>query len=125
VEIEYQDTVTLLITGVDEYGSETVVDESTTVPAAIELNTAAGRARNRSEIDGAPRVYVDPTDEFVQDNYYRLEGALVIMALFGAGTSQSWWRVTKVEVARSHQLDNEIDNVTLSLAKTAPIAGVS
>jgi len=76
-------------------------------------------------IGGAPRVYVDPTNQFVQENFYRLEGALIVMALFGASTGQSWWRVTKAEVARSHQLDNEIDNVVLTLAKTVPIPGVS
>src|SRR5258705_499674 len=80
-----------------------------TVPAAIDLKAVASRGRNREQIDGTPRVYVDPEGGFVQDNYYRLEGALVVMALFGADSGQSWWRVTKAEVARSHQLDNEID----------------
>lgn len=124
MNLEYGDQVQLIITGVDGYGTEIVADEAT-VAAAVELTTGRSHSRNQDSVTAAARAYVDPDDPFVQKYFYRLEGALVIAQLFGAALGQSWYRVTSVEVARDHQLSNEIDNVLLTLSKSAGIQGVS
>jgi hypothetical protein len=124
VNLEYDDQVQLIITGVDGYGTETVADEGT-VDAAIEWTTGSSHSRNQSAVTGDIRMYIDPENDFVQKYFFRLEGALVIAQPFGASLAQSWFRVASVEVARSHQLDNEIDNVLLTLNKSAGIEGVS
>ncbi len=117
--IEYNDTVTLCTTTVDAYGAE-IVDEEYEVPAVVEMATGYIHSDNQDAITSDAIVYVDPSDQDVADNYYRLEEMLVVANLFGAPENRSWFKVTNVVVARDTQLCNEIDNVQLNLKKVSP-----
>lgn len=121
---DYQDTITLIEASVDGYGVESVAEEAK-VSAAVEFNTAWRHGSNQDAINSNAVVFVDPEDEFVIEHCNRLEGMLVIIPLFGAGSAGAWYRVTSCAVSRDHQLANEIDNIQLNLKKSAGISGVS
>lgn len=119
--IVYNDTVTLVTTTVDIYGSETV-DEQYEVPAVVELGVGFTHADNQDAITSDAIVRVDPTNSDVQDNFYRLEGMMVIIDTFGSGNSLNWYRVADVTVYRDTQLSNQIDNIQLTLEKTTHVS---
>lgn len=122
--IAYNDTVTLVKTTVDGYGSQ-ILDDSADVPAVVELNTGYTHAANQDAVTSDAIVLVDPTNAFVQANFYRLEEMLVVIDLFNTPLGDAWYKVESVTVNRDHQLCNQIDNVQLNLKKTVGIAGVS
>jgi hypothetical protein len=124
VNLEYQDTVTLLQTAVDGYGNESVVAEAD-VAATVDFNTAWRHGASQDAINSNAVVFVDPDDDFVQVQLGRLEGMLVVVPLFGASDDQSWFRVISSIVSRDTQLDNEIDNIQLLLKKSSRLQSVS
>jgi hypothetical protein len=124
VEIDYQDTIRIISTTVDEYGNEIYADE-TSVAAVFEQNTGFRHSASQDGVSANVVAFVDPADDFIVDNFYRLEGMLAIAELFGVGVTSAWYRITSVTVARASQLDNEIDNIQLVLKKTAGLTGVS
>lgn len=117
--INYKDTVTLVTTTVDSYGAE-VADEEYEVQAVVEMATGYTHSDNQDAITSDAIVYVDPSNEDVQDNFYRLEEMLVIIDIFGTHENRSWFKVTNVVVARDTQLCNTVDNIQLNLKKVSP-----
>jgi len=115
--LQFDDIITLVATRPDEYGSE-VVDDQAQVPAAIDLNTGYTHASNQDGVTSDAIAFVPATDEFVADNFYRLEEMLVAIDLFGTPNDRAWYKVTQVNVARDTQLCNEIDHVELLLKKS-------
>ena len=124
MNVEYQDTVRLLDTAVNAYGTETVVND-VTVPAVVELNTGYNRANNQEAILSDAIVRPLPTNQFIVNNFNRLEGMLLIIEVFGDPVSEAWYRIESVTVYRDTQLGNTIDNIELGLKKTGAITGVS
>lgn len=124
MEIEYQDTIRIVETTKDGYGSEVYVDDYD-VPAVFEQNTGWRHQNNQDALNANATAFVDPTNDFVQSAFNRLEGMLVIADPFSSGVTGSWYRITSVTVSRASQLDNEIDNIQLLLKKTSGLTGIS
>lgn len=120
--IEYPDNITLVSTTVDGYG-KLVIDDEEDVQAIFEMATGYAHTDNQEAITSDAIAFVSPEDEFVADNFYRLEEMLVVADLFGSSDDQSWFKVVNVIVSRDSQLCNTIDNVQLQLKKTSPLEG--
>lgn len=122
--IQFNDTITLVTTTPDEYGSE-IVDEIAEVNAAIDLNTGYSHSSNQDAVTSDAIAYLDPNDEFIQDNFYRLEEMLVMIDLFGTPESRAWYKITQVNPARDTQLCNRVDHVEVLLKKTTEALDIS
>lgn len=122
--INYNDTITLVTTTVDEYGAEVPGDEYD-VAAVVEMATGYTHDNHQDAIVSDAIAFVDPTNSDVQANFYRLEEMLVIANLFGDSEINSWFKVIDVTVSRDTQLCNQIDNVQVSLKKISPPYNVS
>lgn len=122
--IQFNDTITLVATTVDEYGSDQL-DDQAEVQAAIDLNTGFVHGANQDAVTSDAIVFLNPDEEFVQDNFYRLEEMFVVIELFGTPEQRAWYKITQVNVARDTQLCNQIDHLELLLKKTSQVADVS
>lgn len=122
--IQFKDPATLVLTRPDQYGTE-VVDEQAEVFAAIDLNTGYSHSSNQDVVTSDAIIFLNPTDEFIRENYYRLEEVLVVIDLFGTPESRAWYKITQVNVARDTQLCNEVDHIEAQLKKTEPLVDIS
>lgn len=118
--LKMNDTITLVATQPDEYGTEEVESEAE-VRAAVDLSTGYSHGANQDAVESDAVAFLSPEDEFVSDNFYRLEEMLVSIPLFGTPERRTWYKVVSVNVARDTQLCNEIDHLELLLKKTAPL----
>lgn len=124
--IDYKDQVVLVLTAPgDAYGTREVVETHTASAVVVFGSIGARHAANQDNISADVTVFVDPSDAWVQDEHYRLEELLVVIGLFGTPQADAWYQVTDVAIHRDHLLSNQIDNVQLSLSKTASIGYVS
>jgi hypothetical protein len=124
--IDYQDQVTLVLTEPgDEYGTRAVA--ATHVAQAVVVFGSVGTRHNSNQDNTSAdvTVFIEPSDSWVQDEHYRLEELLIAIELFGTPQEDAWYEVTDVAIHRDHLLGNQIDNVQLSLKKTASIGYVS
>lgn len=118
--LNYKDNISIVVPKYDKYGSESI-DEIHETKALFIQNTGWSHSANNSNIDSNATLYVDPKDEFVQENSNRLEGMMVIANPFGFEQSQSWYRIIDVNVNQDKLLCNQIDNIALSLKKSTEI----
>jgi len=126
VELDYKDTVQLVKVkrSSDGYATE-VIDELVDVNALFLANTGWVHGQNQSGVTSDAQVYLDPENDFVLDNYNRLEGMLLIYNKFGEDEGDAWYRIESVIVGEDKLLDNQIDNIQCSLKKTTEINYVS
>jgi hypothetical protein len=122
--IQFKDTISLVSVTTDAYGGD-VVDEIVEVKAAIDLNTGYIHGANQDNTASDAIAYLDPTDEFISDNYYRLEEMILIIDLFGTPERKAWYKITQVNVARDTQLCNDIDHIEVLLKKTSEVFEIS
>lgn len=122
--LDYKDTVTLVFVTTDDYG-QTVPDEEVEVRGLVVLDTGHSHSANQEAITSDAQVYLDPSDENVIAQHYRLEEAYMRLGLFGTPAADDWYQVSRVDIARDILLGNQIDNVTLSLRKVGDMAYVS
>lgn len=123
--LEYKETITLVKLAVnDDYGYD-YIEEQERVPAIIEWNTGHEHANFQDAIVSDAIVYLDPENDYVIENSYRLEEFAVIIDLFDQDQSQAWFKITSATVARDHLLENQIDNVRCTLKKISEITNVS
>jgi len=123
--LKYKDTATFVVVESGDYKGSKVTTEQHDVKCiflqAVDLiSSEFQEIRNADAI-----IYPSPRDEFILDNYYRLEGMYVVMPLFGASDSVAWYRITNVTVNRDHLLNNKTDNIECLLKKVDAIATVS
>lgn len=118
--INYVDKVTLVKPIINGYNKESI-GESAEVGALFLANTAYSHGANRDQIDTSASAYIDFNHEFVKNNWNRLEGMLLISSPFGEPSSESWYRITSVNVGQDKLLCNKIDNVVVTLKKSTPI----
>lgn len=122
--INYQDTITIIKPRIDGYNTETI-GESAEVKSLFIANTGYSHGANADQIDSNASAYIDFNNEFVKNNFNRLEGMLVIANPFGGPSSEAWYRITSVNIGQDKLLCNKIDNVTITLKKSTPISYVS
>lgn len=126
VELDYKDTIQLVSTqlSTDGYGTE-VIDEIHDVAGLFIENTGWVHSNFRSELVADAEVYLDPNDDFVIENAYRLEGMYILANRYGGTDALQWYKITQVIVGEDKLLDNQIDNVNCQLKKTSEVPGVS
>ena len=117
------DTVRLATTTVNGYGDRTVT-VLTDVKSLFIQRTSAMHADNANVVQSDATVYLDPKNQILIDNMYRLEGMYIISQPFGQGTQESWYKISGVTVAQRKLLDNAIDNIYCTLEKVAGLAYV-
>lgn len=124
--IDYKDTIQLIkpVLKTDGYGTEAISSIETVSCLFIE-NTRWSHSQNQAAIESDAECYVDPTDDFVVENEYRLEGFLVIANPFNGSEDEAWYRVITTRVGQDKLLSNTVDNVLLFLKKTVRIPYVS
>jgi hypothetical protein len=117
------DTVRLATTTVDGYGDKSVT-VLTDVNALFIQKTSVDHQDNADSIRSDATVYLDPDNQILIDNMYRLEGMYIIAQPFGQAKAESWYKITGVTVAQRKLLDNAIDNIHCDLEKAAGLAYV-
>lgn len=125
MKLKYNDTGTFYEVTAGAYRNDETVVSYSDVPIILLQNTGTIRGNFQLNTNSDAVAYADPTDDFIVDNYNRLEGMYLLASLYGAPDADSWYKVTKVTVNRDHLLNNQIDNVQLDLKKTSPLPNVS
>lgn len=115
------DTVKLATTTPDMYGDRTVT-VLTDVKSLFIQRTADTHSNNMDVVQSDAVVYLDPTNEVVLANAYRLEGMYIIAQPFGQGQDESWYKIVAVNVGQRKLLDNAVENIHCSLDKVAGLA---
>lgn len=112
------DTVKLATTTVDGYGDKAVT-VLTEVEALFIQRTGVTHGTNTNGITSDATIYLDPTDNIVLDNAFRLEGMYIIAQPFSQLEEEAWYKITHVTVGQRKLLDNTIDNIYCTLEKVA------
>lgn len=115
------DTVLLATTTVDGYGDRTVTVLSE-VKALFNQKLGATHVDFVDETTSQATVYLDPENQVVIDNLYRLEGMYIVAQPFDQNKQQSWYKINTITVAQRKLLNNKIDNVYCRLEKVAGLA---
>lgn len=118
------DTVKLATTTSDGYGDKTVT-VLTDVQCLFIQRTSVGRDTNAEAEMSDAVVYLDPVNQIVLDNAYRLEGMYIIAQPFGQSQEESWYKIVGVQVGQRKLLNNVVDNIHCTLDKIAGLAYVS
>lgn len=118
-----QDTVKLATTTGDGYGDKTVT-VLTEVKSLFIQRTGTEHSDNMDTVASDAAVYLDPKNSIVLENSYRLEGMYIIAQPFSQEQSESWYKITTVNVGQRKLLDNTVENVYCQLEKVAGLAYV-
>lgn len=121
----YQDEATFYKVIPGSYGNKKIVTEAESVALMFLQNTGFLHSQSQDVINANAAAFIDPENDFVKNNYIRLEGMYVAISLFGAPHEISWFKVTSVTINRDILLTNQIDNVQIELKKTTALPGVS
>lgn len=123
--IDYKDTITLVVTGLNDYADSSEIEETAQVPALVVMQTAFSHDNNVDNIESDAYVFVDPTDEFVIENHHRLEGMYCVVQKYGEPQTSAWFKVIQSQTSDDILLNNETDNIMLLLKKSASLYDVS
>lgn len=123
--LEYPDTATFVVAASGAYANDKMMSEQFEVNVVFVQNLQFRRTNFQDQIDADAICYPDIENEFIVSHFNRLEGMYVMMSLYGAPETISWFKVSQVVVNRDHLLNNEIDNIELRLKKANPVPGVS
>lgn len=118
------DTVKLATLTTDGYGDKTV-SVLTDVDALFIQRTNVNHNSNIETVQSDAVVYLDPTNEVVLDNAYRLEGMYIIAQPFSQTEQESWYKIVTVNIGQRKLLDNVVENIHCLLDKAAGVAYVS
>lgn len=119
-----KDTVKLAVTSSDMYGDQKV-EVLATVKALFIQRTGTSHESNMNSYIADAVVYLNPKDDTVLSNGYRLEGMYVIANPFGQTEQESWYKIVGVNVGQRKLLTNEVDNIHCDLQKVAGLPYVS
>lgn len=118
------DTVRLATTTSDGYGDLSVT-VLTDVKSLFVQRTSVHHDSNSEGVQSDAIVYLDPTNQVVLDNAYRLEGMYIIANPFGQTDKESWYKILTLNVGQRKLLDNHVDNIHCRLQKVPELAYVS
>ena len=114
--LNYQDVVRLIQTTQNGYGDHTIsVDIE--VPALFHEGTSQSQSGYVERIACDAHVYLDPENEYIKANAFRLEGMYLVANLYGGEESESWYKISRVVVGQRKLLDNAINNCHCFLTK--------
>jgi hypothetical protein len=86
--------------------------------------TSVQHGENADAVMSDATIYLDPNNEIVLNNMFRLEGMYIIAQPFGQADNEAWYRITHVAVGQRKLLDNMVENIHCTLEKTAGMAYV-
>jgi hypothetical protein len=125
LKLNYPDVATFVKVQSGGYsGSKEVVSQDE-VNVIFEQDTNFDHISNQDGVTSDATCWPDITNEFIVDNFNRLEGMYIMIPLFGSGNEASWFKIESCMIFRDHLLGNTIDNIELRLKKTRPIPTVS
>lgn len=120
--MKYPDQVVIVDPVVDNYGAEKI-GRMETVQANVSQATGYAQSTNQAQISADLVVYLDPSDSYVQEVVYRLEGMLLITQ--SAEDEDKWYRVETLSVGRRDLTDLTFDNIQADCVKSSEIQSVS
>ena len=120
------DTVRLAETTSDGYGDKTVTSLTDVKSLFVQRSSYEHGTNTEGEVSDAA-VYLDPKNPTVLENLRRenkdgrvgLEGMYIVAQPFGTPVGESWYRISRVNVAQRKLLNNAIDNIYCRLEKVA------
>lgn len=112
----YKDTVRLIQTGQDGWGDNTIIVD-VEVPALFHEGTSQAESSYVERIATDAHVYLDPENEYVKNNAFRLEGMYIVANLYGGIESESWYKISRVVVGQRKLLENDVNNIHCFLTK--------
>ena len=121
--IIYKYTVKLVGVDVDGYNDKTV-SLAESVKSLFHLGGSYSNSSKSEDFTSDAHVYLNPKDENVLNNAYRLEGMYIIANMFGGDESEAWYRINRVVVGQTKLLTNKVDNVHCFLTKVKAIAEI-
>jgi len=119
-----KDTIEIVESIADGYGDQSVKTLTSVKCLFIQRTSMSHDAHADGVLTNAV-VYLDPTNQIVLKNAYRLEGMYVIANIFAQPQNKSWYRIIAVDVGQRKLLDNTVDNIHCRLQKVEGIAYVS
>lgn len=119
--LKYRDSAEFFSTITDRYGNDKEILSQSAVEVVFLQSTAYLRNEFQENVDADAVLYANPKNQFIIDNYMRLEGMYVRCVLYNSPDSEAWYKVTEVAINRDHLLENKIDNVECLLKKTRPL----
>jgi hypothetical protein len=125
LSLNYPNVATFVLVESTGYGATKQVVDQADVNVIFEQDTNFQHSGNQDAITADAICWPDINNSFVQEYSNRLEGAYILMELYGSDASESWYKVESCVIRRDHLLTNSIDNIELFLKKTSPIPGVS
>ena len=120
IELEYKDTVTIVDTFIDGYGTERAQVQAV-VSALFFENTGWSSGGNQIAVESDAGVFVNHKDTFILANHDRLEGMLIIANNLGGSEDEAWYRIIDVVVGQDKLLGNDVYQVILLLKKSTEI----
>lgn len=121
--MKYPDTVILVDPVIDQYGTEKI-GRMETCRASVGVALGHQQNSNRAEITSDAVAYLDPSNSFLREQFYRLEGMMLITQEGEASTDQ-WYRIQTVNIGEHKLTSNRIDHVQVDLTKTVSLPSVS
>lgn len=124
--MDYKDEVRFYETASGNYGQDVLGDPLNREVIRGLLVQRTGFANNRFDTATADnQLFLPGDDEWLADNYLRLEGMVVSVSPFGADHTEQLFRVTRVVPARDLLLDAQVQHLELELTLLAEVEGVS
>ena len=121
----YQDTATFVEATSGGYANSKTMLQQVEVEVIFVQSTDHVHSNFQDVIDADAICSPNPDNSFIMSMFNRLEGLYILMPLYGAADSQSWFKVSKCVINRDHLLNNLIDNIELQLKKCEAVPGVS
>lgn len=123
--LTYNEVVTFYKVASSGYrGKKNIVDSADV--SCIFMQSTGFQSQNFQDTHNSDAICCpDFENDFIRENANRLEGMYILANMFSGDDDASWFKVESVDVNRDHLLNNEIDNLWLSLKKTTPLPGVS
>lgn len=120
--IIYRDTVRLYRVTADGYNQNKTVASYCDVNAVFLSELGMTRSGFVSNVTSGSICYLDPEDDYVVNNYNRLEGVYLRASVYG---QYEWYRIKEVVINRNHLLGDRVDNIEAYLDKVDPLYKVS
>lgn len=123
IGLTYTDGLYICDPVLDEYGSEKI-GRVEGVNCLFVSRKQFQHSSNRDEIDSDAVAYLDPSDDFLIEKDYQIQGMLVATG-YGNDLGDKWYRIVNVHIAEDKLLNDEIEHIKIFLKKTTEIGYVS
>lgn len=116
--IKLKDTIKLVITSAPNGYGDTTVESLVDLKCLFNQSTGSTHNQHIDYINSDASAYIDFNNVEVVNRAYRLEDMYIIANLFNGSESESWYKISRVVIARKKLTCNKIDNVRIYLDKS-------